>query len=219
MPVRQIPIGTRALTGRHARTGAKYESGLERDFFELVSQDPLFDAVDWQPVKIRYTDIWGKLQRYTPDALVTFKTDPVSGIKRPPLLAEVKYREEYRARYHELKDRLRAARRYADSLGWQFEVVTEREIRTARFANRYFLNGYLERAPASAVQAAISDEIARGGEIDIRSLLSAVTPDKMRQAELLPSVWWMLARGHIETDLSVRLNMRAVVRLPDSARI
>ena len=54
MPVRNIPIGTRALTGQHARSGARYESGLERDFFELMTQDSLFDDVDWQPVQLDY---------------------------------------------------------------------------------------------------------------------------------------------------------------------
>jgi hypothetical protein len=56
MPVRDIPIGTRAVTGRHARSGARYESSLERDFFELMMSDPAVEHIEEQPVRISYID-------------------------------------------------------------------------------------------------------------------------------------------------------------------
>ena len=89
MPVRNIPISNRAVTGRHAKSGARYESALERDYYELISADPDVINIDWQPVSISYTSIDGKTRRYTPDALITFKENPVTKITRPPLLIEV----------------------------------------------------------------------------------------------------------------------------------
>jgi hypothetical protein len=41
MPVRKIPIGNRAVTGQHARSAARDESSLERDFLELMMTDKL----------------------------------------------------------------------------------------------------------------------------------------------------------------------------------
>ena len=214
MPVRKIPIGTRALTGQHARTGGKYESGLERDFFELVSQDPMFKHLDWQPLHIYYGGATGRDHRYTPDALVTFNVDPASGVARRPLLAEVKYRSEYRKRYHELKDRLRAARKYANAMGWQFLVVTEREIRTIPFANRHFLNGYADRIPDSRHVALIEAAIGAAGNLGIKALLVAIDADPWKQAAMIPAVWWLLSQGRLETDFSIPLTMKSEVCLP-----
>ena len=150
MPIRKIPIGNRAVTGMHARSGARYESSLERDFFELMTADPTVDKVEEQPVQINYATSDGAQRRYTPDALVTFRADPTGAVAKP-LLCEIKYREEYKAKFQELKARFQAARRYAREKGWRFCVVTDREIRTFRFANLRFLSGFaLGRLEVSA---------------------------------------------------------------------
>ena len=112
MPIRKIPIGNRAVTGMHARSGARYESSLERDFFELMTADPTVDKVEEQPVQINYATSDGAQRRYTPDALVIFRVDPTGAVAKP-LLCEIKYREEYKAKFQKLKARFQAARRYA----------------------------------------------------------------------------------------------------------
>jgi len=50
----QMPIGNRAFTGLHARSGAHHESLLERGFFELMTGDPTVGGVDEQQVQINY---------------------------------------------------------------------------------------------------------------------------------------------------------------------
>jgi hypothetical protein len=213
-PVRQIPIGTRSLTGRHARSGARYESGLERDFYELMAQDPLFDRVDWQPLYVYYVGAGGREIPYTPDALVFFKPDPMTGIAPRPLLVEVKYREEYRERFQELKARLRAARRHAKLMGWRFAVFTEREIRTVRFANRHMLNGFIDRHPSQEYVDQLSGHLRQSGPIAVRALLEAISADLWTRAAVLPTLWWMVGHGRLETDLDVQLTMQSIVCLP-----
>jgi len=213
-PVRQIPIGTRALTGQHARSGARYESGLERDFYELMTQQPLFDSVDWQPLRICYVDDAGGDHIYTPDALVLFKADPVTDVVPRPLLVEVKYREEYRKRFQELKPRLRAAQRYARSMDWRFAVFTEREIRTERFANVRRLNGFVDRQPSQEYIDGLTAHLLQSGPVSVRALLDSFAADLWTQAAVLPTLWWMVARGHLETDLDITLSMQSIVRLP-----
>ena len=131
-------LGLAPSTGHTAQRRPGTNQGLERDFFELMTQDPLYDVIDWKPVTIHYTGRSGAALHYTPDALVSFKLDPTTNLRRLPLLAEIKYREEYRKKLSELRERFQIARIYARELGGQFKVVTEREIRTASFSNRRF---------------------------------------------------------------------------------
>lgn len=81
MLIRKIPIGNRAVTGVHARSGARYESSLERDFFELMTADPTVDNVEEQLVQINYATSDGAQRRYAPDALVTFRADPTGAVR------------------------------------------------------------------------------------------------------------------------------------------
>lgn len=214
MPVRKIPIGTRAVTGQHARSGQRYESSLERDFFKLMTYDPLHLAVEGQPVTVHYLSENGEPLHYTPDGLATFKPDPITGQIRRPLLVEVKYRDEYRKIFLEIKPKLRAARRYAKERGWQFRVFTEREIRTTWFANMNFLDGFRDREPNLKHVESILDRI---GEVDGATpakILSSITSDLWQQAEIVPTMWWMVAHSQLHIDLSAPLNMHSTISTP-----
>lgn len=213
MPVRDIPIGTRAVTGQHARSGARYESSLERDFFELMMSDPLVEKIEEQPVRINYIDIKKKRRHYTPDALVTFKQDPITKLVRPPLLCEVKYRDEYRKKFGELKERIRAAYRYARERGWKFKVVTDREIRTSYFSNIHFLAGFRDREPGNEHIVMIRAHLSHIGTTTPAAMLSAMTPDPWKQAEIIPTLWWLVAHSKLKADLSVPLSMYSSLSL------
>jgi hypothetical protein len=215
MPVRKIPIGTRAVTGLHARSGVRYESSLERDFLELMMADSQVAEIDGQPITIHYIDQEKKARRhYTPDALVTFKYDELRRHQRPPLLVEVKYRDEYKKHFLEFKERIRAARRYAKGRGWQFKVVTEREIRTTRFTNMHFLAGFRDRTPDAAYVASITDHLAQVGATTPAALLTHMTADPWQQVEIIPTLWWMVAHTQLQMDLSTPLSMQSSISLP-----
>jgi len=213
MPVRKIPIGTRAVTGQHARSGARYESSLERDFFELMTHDPLFADVDWQPVTIAYVTSEGMSRHYTPDALVTFRPDPVTDFLRPPLLAEVKYREEYREKFRELRERFQMARQYAKDRGWHFKVVTDREIRTIAFSNRHFLAGFRDREPNPEHIAAIRAQLHDSPASHAKVLLSTISANLCIQAEIIPTMWWMVAHSQLHVDIFTPLSMETRISL------
>jgi TnsA endonuclease N terminal/TnsA endonuclease C terminal len=210
MPVRKIPIGNRAVTGQHARSGARYESSLERDFFELMMADNQVLGVEGQPVCINYINSQGKRRKYTPDALVSFKPDPLTGEIRPSLLCEVKYRDEYREKFLEMKDRIRAALGYARERGWQFRVVTDREIRTVRFTNLRFLAGFRDRYPdENHIDLILNGIKDTHTTTTAEALLFKLTSDVWKQAELIPALWWLLANSKILADLSVPITMQS----------
>ncbi|MES2040103.1 MAG: TnsA endonuclease N-terminal domain-containing protein [Pseudomonadota bacterium] len=215
MPVREIPIGTRAVTGRHARSGARYESSLERDFYELISSDSEVASIDWQPVKITYRCAQGKVRRYTPDALIVYKKNPVTGLAPMPLLVEVKYREDYRLNFHEFKERFCAARKYAREHGWRFKVVTEREIRTVRFSNIRFLSGFKDRrANENYVKVIKQILISEHGTTFNKLLYDVAGEDRWKQAEVTPTVWYLIANGQIVTDLTIPISTSSILAIP-----
>ena len=213
MPVRNIPIGNQALTGQHARSGARYESGLERDFFELMTHDPLFDCVDWQPVTIRYPVETGRF-RYTPDALVKFKIDATTGRRRRHMLVEVKYRDKLKENLAEFIDRFRAARAYARERGWIFRIYTERKIRSVAFNNRHFLSGFKDREPAKRYAESIIAAL-RNEPLSVNELIEQTTVGLQQRIEIIPAIWWLVAHGKVSADMDSPLTMISLLSLPE----
>lgn len=207
MPVRKIPIGTRAVTGLHAKSGARYESSLERDFFELMMADPMVEKIEEQPVKINYVDSQGKKRKYTPDALIHFRADLKTGMRRLPLLCEVKYRAEYREKFCELRERLCFARKFARRNGWQFKVVTDREIRTVQFSNQRFLSGFKERTIDHNYANIFFHQVESNKCMTIELLLAEITTDPFKRAELIPTLWWLVANQKLKIDMTVPITM------------
>lgn len=184
MPVRKIPIGNRAVTGLHARSGARYESSLERDFFEMMMAHPAVAKIEEQPVQITYIAADGKPHRYTPDALVTFHPSVTTGSTVAPLLCEIKYRDEYKEKFYELRERFQVARRYAREQGWRFRVVTDREIRTSRFANLRFLGGFEDRILDADQARSMLRALRAAGQSSPAALLSTFSSDPWKRADL-----------------------------------
>src|SRR3989454_591139 len=149
MPVRSIPQNSRSLTGKiidsRRHTAVAFESALERDLYILLDFDPSVAHFEEQPVTIAYQDPVGVNRRYTPDVLVHYipalrgQWDPRS------VLYEIKYRDDLRTHWHEYRAKFKAARRYARSQGWVFQLITEREIRTPYLKNAKFLRQYRDR--------------------------------------------------------------------------
>jgi len=146
MPVRIIPKNYRSLTGLVSNTRtqsmAAFESSLERDFLVLLDFDPDVEFYEEQPLTITYADERGRRRTYTPDVFVRYRIDPLQAKPNPPLLCEVKYRDDLRQHWTDYRPKFRAAGRYARQQGWRFRVVTERHIRTPYLDNVKFLRSY-----------------------------------------------------------------------------
>jgi len=132
MTVRKMPISHNSVTGRHAMGPGKrsigYESTLERDFVSLMAFDPGVTDIEEQPVRIDFEDDEGRKRHYTPDYLVHRNG-------APPLLAEIKPSKFLTP---DLEPKFEAAQSYAAARGWEFEVWTEKDIRTPRLQKHSF---------------------------------------------------------------------------------
>lgn len=217
MTVRKIPTNRRSLTGfvanrRDGRMVAS-ESSLERDLLVLLDFDPAVERYEEQPVRIEYRDARGRRRTYTPDVLVHFRQDiAMPGVTLSPLLYEVKYRKDLFDKWREIKPKVRAGRAYARERGWRFKLITEREIRTPYLQSVKFLRQYRRLQPGDAERRLLLDRLREVGESDPESLLLAIHPEPVKRAELLPTLWHLVAVGDIYADLNEPLTMRSPIR-------
>lgn len=216
MPVRKIPRSYRAVTGATASVkvgrAVASESTLECDVFTLLEFDPDVDRYEEQPLTVLYRDADGRARHYTPDVLVWFREDVAPGCWRRPLLAEVKYRVDLAGQWRALQRRLAAARAHAAARGWEFRILTEREVRTPYLANARFLLPF-RRRPAteesSVRERLLLDALEDMREADAETLLLYVHRDERLRLELLPELWRLVAWRAIRADLRLPLTMRS----------
>lgn len=208
MAVRKIGINSRSITGRHGRSGQQFESALERDFLDLMAFDLNVEGYETQPIKLRYEGSDGDSHPYTPDVLVRYRRDVLPARDMPHLLAEVKYRDEYRENFHDLKQRFRVAQRYAKEQGWRFRVFTEREIRTPYLKNARFLTPFRSHLADPVREALVLVYLATHPETTPKEVVDALGKDQMDRARFLPMLWKLVANFQIAADLSSPLGMR-----------
>jgi len=134
-----------------------------------------------------------------PDFLVHY-ANPV----HPPLLAEVKFSTDPMLLSGKLETRFEAARLYARSQGWLFDVVTEVELRTPRLENATFLLPYRERRLSLQARTTITEHLS------VAAKTVAALAD---ETGLLPDIWILVSRFDLITDLDVPLTMRSSLRL------
>ncbi|EPX96253.1 MULTISPECIES: heteromeric transposase endonuclease subunit TnsA [Ralstonia] len=208
-PVRAIGVQSRSVTGTFP-DGSRYESALERDFMLLLQFDPAVDVYTPQPLTLRYQDADGEARRYTPDGLIEWRSDLALHDRRP-VLVEVKYREAFEGDWRRWRSIARAARNYARDRGWDFQIYTEREIRTPALENARFLLPYLRRTSAFETESWLLDALQAERESTPKALIGGLYQDKWNQAALIPILWKLLAERRVGFDLTVPLSMQSPI--------
>jgi len=209
MPIRTIPKNYRNVTGIAASSkaggAAQFESTLERDFLSLLEFSPEVKTIDPQPVKVEWLDTRGHQRIYTPDVFVEF----IDSDGKSPWLCEVKYRSDLREKWAEFRPKFKAAFHFAKERGWQFKIVTEREIRTPYLANVHFLIGYRRSIPDAKLMQGILGRLKEINESTPRDLINAVHSDATGQAQLINVLWHLIATFQVGVDLHIPLNMKS----------
>lgn len=188
---------------------SQYESSLERDLLHLLDFDNCVEFYCEQPVTIEYMHA-GVVRHYTPDVLAYYRNDLEASATVKPTLYEVKYRADLWRNWAELKPRFMAALRYADQQGWRFKLLTEREIRTDYLTNVQFLRQYtgpgeqVFQVDQHLLMSLLRDARLTTGE----ELLLMATDDRTKRAELLYTLWSLVAVGLISCDLTRKLSLQ-----------
>lgn len=198
MPVRFIPLSHRShVIGRQPLAPGMrpiaHESSLERDFVLLCRFDPDVVMVEEQPVIIKWTDATGRKRRYTPD----YRVVRHSSVE----IVEVKYRMDLKANWSVLRPVFAAARDWTSHQGMQFRIVTDHGIRGPRLANARRLVPRLHDPLDPAIRGRILDVLA-GQEGTFLDVVAATTGPEMPQTAVLTTLWGMIARREVLTDLN-----------------
>ncbi|MFP5263385.1 MAG: TnsA endonuclease N-terminal domain-containing protein [Blastocatellia bacterium] len=215
MPVRKIPKSYCSVTGLVAGVDSNqmtaYESSLERDCIKHLIFNRNVAVHEEQPVTICFTDKDSKLREYTPDLLATYSKDLNLTKDWKPLLIEVKYREDLFKKWSELKPKFRAARHYAEEKGWDFTIITEKEIRTTYLRNIDFLIEFRKYPVDENSTTLLLNALEELGETDPATLIASISKEPMERARLIPYLWQLVADFIVGIDLEQPLTMRSPI--------
>jgi hypothetical protein len=205
--VRRIPLSRRShITGfqaLHTSGLTEHESALERDFVTLTTFRDAAAKIVSQPITLSFLE-GARARRYTPDFLVHWGKGTCE-------LVEVKYREDLRKQWRQLRPAFIAARAWAREHDATFRIATERVIRGPFLQNAKRLLS-LRAAPLDRV---LADQLRSAFDSlpdpTFGALVAAVRHDR---AVVLGALWRMIARGELHADLTVPIGLQTRLALP-----
>jgi hypothetical protein len=181
------------------------DSCLEKDFFIQLDFDPAVIAWRAHPFQISYL-YKGRLRRYTPDALVLRRK--VSGM----VYQVVEVTSIYLLAKDEVARTLEVGERLCSDKGWEYRVVTEREIRSGHFLeNIKRIRRYRSQRPPLQYHLAIRESLSSmGGQASIVDLADAVR--SLNTDRIIPYIYWLLYNRELFADLQSPLTRGTLVR-------
>jgi hypothetical protein len=204
--VRIIPKNYRNITGiiasKKSSDYARYESSLERDLLTALEFNDDVLSYTVQPIVLEWKNEKGEKRSYTPDVFVTYKNK-----SKKPKLIEVKYRADIKKNWTDLRPKFKCAKRFANEQGWNFKLLTEKEIHTDFTENARFLLGYRFPIPDVDLMTVVDDSLQELKRTTPRQLLEMVTHDQWEQARYLTALWYLISTFQIHTDLTQPLTM------------
>lgn len=180
---------------------------LLRDFVTLLNFDLNVLYFTQRPFPIPYTDREGRERIYTPSFFVQYRADIIPAKWMSPLLCEVRCRGDLAQNWVALRPMMRAGLRYARERRWRFQIITEREVRTPYLENAQFLSSYKRADTDWGRTDRLLDTLYELRLTTPESLLAACASDESDRAELLPSLWEMVAKKRLGVDLTQPLTM------------
>jgi hypothetical protein len=218
MPVRKIPKNYLSVTGKFSSTkngkSLGYESLLERDLMILLEFDDTVERFEEQPVKVPLVVNGKKLKPYVPDILIHYFPTS-SGEAKRPVLGEVKKSDDLKKNKEKYAPKFEAASRYANERDWEWQIFTEKEIRTPCLDNLKFLRDYHNKEPDAALQQEVVSYLQNvRGTVTVESLLQKLCLTEDRVLHVTPALWYLIATKRITVNLQKLLTTKSKLSLP-----
>lgn len=216
MPVRKIPKNYLFVTGGYSSQKNKvmdsFESLLEKEYLILLDFDDGVESFEVQSVRIPVT---GVRNGYVPDVLVKYRPVPETGEIRRPLLAEVKHSDDLARNREKYAKKFEAAHAYSEERDWQFAVVDQTQIRTARLANLKFLREYRNIEPNEQDVKTVLKQVGKLSKLaSVSSLSAAICKQEHDRLHLLPVIWHMVLTKQLVVNLDQLMGNDTAIRLP-----
>jgi hypothetical protein len=215
---RKIGYTYSSVSGSFPFRGEKsisFESTLERDLLMLLEYDPRVVDVIEQPVTIEYENANGRNVTYTPDFLVHYRTVSLLDLNNSnrSRLIEVKPQRILKTKWQELKPKFKIGTSYAKQQGWRFCIYDEVRIRGQYLKNIRFINRYKNYQFDQAEGQRIASHLKLVGHTAIDHLLEFLYVKSDDKGIALAQVWSLIAKKEIACDMTLPLNLGAVVWL------
>lgn len=219
MPVRKIPKNYLVVTGGFASRKNKrllgFESLLEKDYMILLEFDDAVKSFEEQPVRLPVSVKGRRTTQYVPDVLIKFHPGK-GGKERKSLLVEVKSSRYLEKHAEKFKPKFASAKEYAAGQGWQFQIVTENNIRGSLLGNLKFLREYHLISPAGEEVTPVLDAVkSLGGSCTYSELVTCLCGDDTGiLLRTIPVIWHLVAGGRLRIDLKTPITDQTVITLP-----
>lgn len=218
--VREINCKYSSLSGqissRKINDTVQFESSLERDFIYLLEFDTQVKRYLEQPIEIFYKDSFGVYRKYIPDFIITYHDK-----FRKDEVVEIKYIKDLRENKDKLDLKFKAAREFCKKNNLLFKICTDKDIRddnalflnNIKFLGRY--RDYFDKIDYKATglvfdtsyAVMLMNKASESRDSTINSLISTITKDKNKRAELIFLMWYLVANNFISCDLRRRLSL------------
>jgi len=187
------------------------DSYLEKDFFIQLDFDPAVIAWRAHPFQISYL-YRGRLRRYTPDALVLRRK--VSGI----VYQVVEVTSSYLLAKDEVARAIEVGERFCSDKGWEYRVVTEKEVRSGHFLeNIKRIRRYRRQRPPLQYLLAIREGLnSMGKQASIADLADAVK--RLNTDHIIPYIYLLLYNRELFADLQSPLTRGTLVGVTPARR-
>jgi len=208
MPVRKIPKNYLGVTGgfSSAKNGRmlQFESPLERDYMILLEFDPHVMKFEEQPVKIPFKK---GSKPYVPDLLIHYSN-------APPALVEVKTLEDLIKNEILYAPKFEKAVEFANARGWDFRILTEKEIRVPRLGTLKFLRSYAHsHVSLIDIDRVINALRVHKGSLPMNRLLDSICSGKNERLNLISVVWNLVLKNIILIDYDRELSDTTLLTL------
>lgn len=210
---RTIPIQNRSVSGRFfSRKNNRlvdYESTLERDYFYMLEFDDNVIRYEEQPFGVigKYKN---RKVTYHPDVII------LTDNSEQPLIVEVKYASDLEDpdKKDKITNKLNEMDKWAKKNRAIHLLMTELDIRSILLDNQKFLYGYIEpRRRSELYQEKVLHILSFEKRLKVIDIVDAYSSDEMKKPEIIPTIWYMLVNGQLNTNLNIPLTMHSILEV------
>lgn len=205
--------GTVGRVAMRDGTSLEHTSSLERRWILFLDADPDASQIRYEPFTIEYHAVDGTRRPYTPDLIATFS--PQNAVAKT-VVFEVKESAELAEKSALYQERFAACTAYCQEQGWEFRVVTERDLPHPRLDNVLRLRRYRLDEHEPERLGALITRVGIAGTTTLEALLASEPPSREDRAITRAAVWHLVAAGRLWMDLDQPLSDSSPMRVAES---
>jgi len=191
----------------------RHESTLERDFLHGMPFVSHLIRIEEQPIRIHGQDF-----SYTPDFNLELRVEPsrLHGVEFTHLI-EVKPLAVLQRDWTKLRPRMELGLEFSRAKGWNFKILTEKEIRSPELSILQFLRRFLEALPNPELKAWLLQELATQPRTLLDLLVGSQRVLGLPPRSSLPTIWHLVATKAVYLSDPPRIGYESLISVAESS--